>query len=541
MIYLDTETTGLRWQNGDMPFLIIIKENDGPVEQYSLIGAERITSEEWVRLKFRIENCGALVCHNIKFDMHMLANLGIDVLRPAWFCTMLAAKYVDNRLPSYSLDALTGQKSAVVAEWFKANPKHKNKYYSVPPAIMKIYAQRDVDLLAELLETMADQKSDPAVIAEMRCVKELWKMERRGLVVDPDYTLKALKHANACAAEARHDFAQVAGVPFVASGKALGAVFAKHGIELPTTEKGNIKVDSATLAMVPGPLGEIIQRIKKSEKRASTYFEAFLSDRGHDGAIHCQLNAVGADTLRMSSSGPNLQNVPSPDREPEGTRYPARGCFVPRPGFSFVSIDFNQQEYRLLMDLAGEKVMIDAVNSGLDIHEATAQMMGVSRNLGKTINFAIIYGAGDKRLAETLKVSVEEAKRLRGLYFSRLPMVQRWCRAVTRHAEEYKEAITVYGTRLKINPDMPFTAIDYCIQGSCAQITKRSILACAEVLKDKKSRMVLPIHDEILFEIHKEEHDLIQILVDVIGKVYVPVSGLSLTASYEINSERWGK
>jgi DNA polymerase I-like protein with 3'-5' exonuclease and polymerase domains len=575
VIFLDTETTGLEWHKGCMPFSIIVSDMQCEPIYLNLIdygdGSPIATPEEIKYLKELINSCKILVMHNAKFDLHMSQNIGIVCSKkfaPIVWCTMTMHRYVNNACMSYSLAALTGAKSDAVKEWISKNPqvgkfrdangKLQKAYWRVPYNIIAPYGKQDVHAMRKLYIWQNDeiermiahdlverQSLTAALLAECESVRMLWDVERTGMLIDPDYTQAGYDYELACAAKAHAAFEKLTGTRFVSSGKALEKVFAAYNIVLPKTAKGNTKSTDDVLDGIDHPVCDLIRTIRKHEKRANTYFKNYLDMRSNEGRIHTNFNSCGADTLRMSSSQPNLQNVSANSEENShiDIRYPLRGCFVPTSGYELCSIDFAAQEMRCVIDCAGEVEIANQILGGLDVHQATANLMGVNRYTGKTLGFSILYGSGVGRLAASLKVPVEEARRLRDLYFGRLVNVRNLTKALSNTALEFGHITTVYGNVLYVETDSAYKAVNYFVQGSCAIHTKKAAVSVWSWLlaKGYRTRIVAIIHDEIVLEVWKEEKAAV---LPVIRKLMVdafPHKILPMDTSCETYSERWDK
>lgn len=226
---------------------------------------------------------------------------------------------------------------------------------------------------------------------EMRLIPTCFRMEEAGIKLDVGYTLKALEHENALIKLGMQEFKQLTGREYQDSNKLFAEVFKESGDAFPTTEKGNPSFNADSLEAINTPVANAIKRIREHEKRAGTYYSSFLHFVANDGRIHASINQSGTTTGRFSYSNPNLQNLSKEDEEEDKTKpYVVRGCFVTDPGFNFVSLDYSQVEYRLMLDYAGETEIIRQVNEGADLHQAMADMVGISRNYAKTLNFACI-------------------------------------------------------------------------------------------------------------------------------------------------------
>jgi DNA polymerase I len=299
----------------------------------------------------------------------------------------------------------------------------------------------------------------------------------------------------------------------VNSNRQIAELLEAQGAVLPTTEKGNKKVDKATLQQwITIPSVPLLLEYSKIEKLYSTYTQGLLS-RQNNGRIHCDFNQiskndkgadVGISTNRLSSSNPNLQNIPA--RSTEGKLI--RKAFIAPVGKLLIDADYSQIEYRLLAHFSKEPKLIQAFKEGKDVHEETGKALGCSRDVGKTLNFASIYGAQAAKISRTAKVSEQEAERFLDAYWKVLPRVTAWIHRVKFEAR-LKKGIFTLNRRWIPLPGISSgnkyermhwerAAVNYIIQGSAAEIMKMALIKLQEI----SYRPILTVHDEFLFECH---------------------------------------
>lgn len=233
----------------------------------------------------------------------------------------------------------------------------------------------------------------------------------------------------------------------------------------------------------------------------------------------------------------NCQNIPKEEGEKE---FKVRNAFIPREGFCFVEFDFQAMEYRLMVDYAGETSLIEKIKAGLDVHEATGQMMGVPRSTAKTLNFMLLYSGGAQKLADSLRISLPEAKVLKAQYFSALPRVREFIHAVTRTAEQRGFIFNWFGRRLNFpDKDFSYKAPNALIQGGCADIVKLGMNRVHDFLLDKKSRMILQVHDSILLEVDLNEFSILPEIKEILETAY-PTKTLKMEVNCEYSFKSWG-
>jgi DNA polymerase-1 len=251
--------------------------------------------------------------------------------------------------------------------------------------------------------------------------------------------------------------------------------------------------------------------------------------------VRTSLDQAGTKTGRFSSSSPNLQQLTKTDDSP----FPVRGAFVPRPGYFFAMLDYEQQEFRLLLDYAGaftrRRSLIDAVLGGLDVHQATADAAGVSRHEAKTVNFSVIYGVGLDLLAARLKKSRREAQGIKAALFEAAPEIQVFMTQAQNIAAKRGYIVTWHGRRWHC-PDSRFAyrATNAVIQGGCADVGKVAMNEVERHLARRKSRLVMMVHDELILEVHESEPEVVEECRAIMQRVY-PHKFLPLTVGADFS------
>jgi DNA polymerase-1 len=279
------------------------------------------------------------------------------------------------------------------------------------------------------------------------------------------------------------------------------------------------------------PIVDLVEAWREQSKLLNTYLEPLPSLIDPvDGRLHTTFSQTTAATGRLSSIRPNLQNIPI--RTPLGREI--RGAFVAAPGCSILSADYSQVELRILAHLSGEPALKDTFARGEDIHRATAaevlgkpadQLTSDERNRAKAVNFGIIYGISSFGLSEQLSISREEAQTYIDLYLARFPHVNEFMRRVIERAKEDGYVTTLFGRRRPI-PELRASnyqtrmlgerlAVNTVMQGSAADIIKVAMIGCHRRLRDEgcQSRLVLQVHDELVFETKDGEVGTLRTLV----------------------------
>ena len=515
--------------------------------------------------------------HNAKFDMRALEEIGLDINFKVWD-TQVAARVLNNDELAYSLEkcverAQLGLPKGDLKKYCSKNglitkikiPGKKKTvtlyhFDKVPEFLVREYAETDARITFDLAQSQKERvkKVDsmrrsnvPSVMnvleLEQKTTMALYKMEKRGIQLDVEYTRNMSSFENKRAEEAKREFKSLTGVPFVDSAKTFTPIFDSMGLPYEKTELGNPSFKNSILKKINNEVTKAILDAREADKLANTYYQNFLWFMDKQGVIHANIKQGGTATGRFSCSDPNLQNCKKDEdiiEEEDGLssvqKSQVRRCFIPRPGFNFFMLDWDQMEYRVLLEYAEEMPMIKLVNAGVDIHQATADMMGgVTRKQAKTINFALLYGCGLDQLANLLKTSREDARRLMGLYFRQLPKVTEFSKRVRSRAESMGVIFNKYGRPYFFkNPRFSYKAPNYLIQGGCSDACRTAIVHSEETLKGCISRLLLQIHDELLFEVHESETHLVHKLKEGMERAF-PTKHLTLTAGIEWSDKSW--
>lgn len=572
VVSFDTETTGLYSWRGDRLFSIIVstQHEDFYFDFQETLNREVIgmVAEATVG-----QSTKTVYMHNAKFDMSMLYQDGVRDFSARIFDTMVMGRLLKNDLMSYSLDSLVrlwlGQekddqlKKYAIAnghwEWErKPGAKQRKKrilFHKLPLHIVQTYGEKDGRLTFMLGQYLEDELGkisaqtpegkpniQQVVDLELQTTKTLFEMETDGVTLDLDFTKKGFAHETGRSAAAMAEFQMVTQKPLVNSAKSLFDIFTEHSPEdadkFGTTAKGNVSFTGDVLDGLSSPLAATVREYRDAEKRAGTYYGNFIHFVGSDGKIHPNFRQGGTATGRLSCSDPNLQNV---NKEDVGGEFIVRRCFIPSVHNLWGSLDYDQMEYRLMLDVAGEMGVIRQVLEGVDVHTATAQLMGVPRSQAKTINFMLLYGGGVAKLAAALGIRVSQAKELKQLYFARLPRVSALITAITEAASKRRCIHNWYGRLYRFpDPRFAYKAPNYYIQGGCADVVKLAMNKCQDHVKAKKaeSKIILQVHDELDVDLRPNELELMEELRVVMQNVY-PHKHLPLTAGASISEFSW--
>ena len=549
---LDTETTSTDPINAKLVGLSFsIKENQAfyvPIPQDET-EAQKIVNE----FKVVYENEHIVkIGQNIKYDLMVLQNYGIT-LKGEIFDTMIAHYLLQPEL-HHGMDFLAEvylhYQTIHIEELIGPKGKNQKNMADLSPTQVYEYACEDADVTLKLKNILESKLKEEGCYElfkniEMPLMPVLAWMERNGVCIDSD----ALKETSALYTEKMHqleeEIHQLAGEPFnIASPKQVGEIlFDKLKIsDKPKKTKTGQYVTSEDVLESLRQKHLIVEKILEHrglKKLTGTYLDALPKlINPKTGHIHTSFNQTITTTGRLSSSNPNLQNIPV--RNEEGKEI--RKAFIPEPGCEFFSADYSQIELRIMAHLSGDTHMIEAFRQGHDIHAATAakiykkpieEVTREERSKAKTANFGIIYGITVFGLAERMGVSRGEAKELIDGYFETYPKVKEYMQKSIDMAREkgYTETICHRKCHLRdINSHNAVVrgyaernAINAPIQGSAADIIKMAMIAIYHRFQKEnlKSKMILQVHDELNFSVLPEEKEQVQhIVIEEMEKAY---------------------
>src|SRR5699024_177045 len=277
------------------------------------------------------------------------------------------------------------------------------------------------------------------------------------------------------------------------------------------------------------PLAQAVVAAKRAKKWRTTWVQKFLDNRDPDDRCHASIQPLRARTARMSITGIPAQTLPAGD-------WKVRRCFIADPGESIVSIDYKAQELRVLAALSGDRNMIEAFATGADLHQMTADASGVDRSVGKTVNFAYVYGSGPKNIAETCGISVDKAREVIKGFESTYPAVKRLSERLQRDAKRKGHIVTASGRRIPVDPERPYAALNYLIQSTSRDITSAALIRLDNAGFTPYLR--LPFHDEVLACVPTEQaYELAQQIAELMK---TPYSGVLIDTDCDVFGESWG-
>ncbi|MFQ5607562.1 MAG: DNA polymerase I, partial [Candidatus Zixiibacteriota bacterium] len=539
-IAIDTETTSLNQMDAELVGVSLCARAGNA---YYIPLAH--TADEGMNLKREpsLKALGGLLSNrniektgqNIKYDLHVLKGAGLDV-ENVGFDTMLAAYVADPTARRYSLDHLAQERCGYHMQPISdliGSGKNQKSFAEVPVEDAVFYAAEDADLTYRLRGILQSDLArlnieDLYYNIELPLVPVLFSMERAGVRLDRDFLaemsgelekdIEAIQRS--IFKEVGHDFnlnspQQMADVLFEELGLPTKGKTAKK-----TGYSTDVRVLEGLAAIHPVP--EMVLNYRQLSKLKSTYVDALPAlVNKRTGRVHSTFNQTIAATGRLSSTDPNLQNIPI--RTELGSQI--RKAFIPRDSeHQILSADYSQIELRILAHVSADRGLIKAFKKNEDIHRRTAaEVFGVAlddvtpdqRRLAKTANFAVIYGVSAYGLSQQSAMNVPESKEFIETYFNRYPGIRKYMDSTIKFARENGYVETLTGRRRMI-PDIESktasirqfaerVAINTPIQGAAADIIKLAMIRIHEQLRDTDSKMILQVHDELVFDAAKSE------------------------------------
>ncbi|MGE6184727.1 DNA polymerase I [Aeromonas media] len=561
----DTETTSLDYMEArvvGVSFAIEPGKAAYVPFGHDYLGAPTQLTEQQVlgKLKPLLEDPARLkVGQNLKYDRNVLQNHGID-LQGIAFDTMLESYVLNSTASRHDMDSLASKYLGVETISFEdiaGKGAKQLTFNQIELEQAAPYAAEDADITLRLHQTLWGELSKQPELAkvfteiELPLLPVLARMELLGTTIDPKLLHQQSQEIEVRLAELERQAHELAGQEFnLSSPKQLGEIlFVKLGLPiLKKTPKGAPSTAEEVLAELAETydLPRLLMEHRGLAKLKSTYTDKLpLMIKPQTGRVHTSYHQAVAATGRLSSTDPNLQNIPV--RNEQGRRI--RQAFIPSAGYKLVAADYSQIELRIMAHLSGDQGLLTAFAEGKDIHKATAaEVFGVAleavttdmRRSAKAINFGLIYGMSAFGLAKQLGIGRAEAQKYMDLYFERYPGVLEYMERTRRQAEAQGYVETLFGRRLYL-PDIKSrnaglrkaaerAAINAPMQGTAADIIKRAMIAVDGWIRgitDGSIHMLMQVHDELVFEIREEKLEeyiaLIKEKMSAAAELHVPL------------------
>ncbi|MGL6412149.1 DNA polymerase I [Aeromonas veronii] len=539
----DTETTSLDYMEARIVGVSFAVEPGKAAYVpfgHDYLGAPAQLSEAVVlgKLKPLLEDPTRLkVGQNLKYDRNVLLNHNID-LQGIAYDTMLESYVLNSTASRHDMDSLAKRYLGVETTSFEdiaGKGVKQLTFNQIELEQAAPYAAEDADITLRLHQALWGKLSAEPGLAkvfseiELPLLPVLARMERLGTTIEPKLLHQQSQEIEVRLAELEKQAHELAGQEFnLSSPKQLGEIlFTKLGLPIiKKTPKGAPSTAEEVLAELAETyeLPQLLMEHRGLAKLKSTYTDKLpLMIKPRTGRVHTSYHQAVAATGRLSSSDPNLQNIPV--RNEQGRRI--RQAFIPSAGYKLVAADYSQIELRIMAHLSGDKGLLTAFAEGKDIHKATAaEVFGVAldavttdmRRSAKAINFGLIYGMSAFGLAKQLGIGRAEAQKYMDLYFERYPGVLEYMERTRQQAEAQGYVETLFGRRLYL-PDIKSrnaglrkaaerAAINAPMQGTAADIIKRAMINVDSWIRgigDESIRMLMQVHDELVFEIREEK------------------------------------
>lgn len=545
-IVVDTETTSLNYMAARLVGLSFsIEKNHGfyiPFGHDYLGAPQQLSAKEVLsELKSILENKNIKkIGQHIKYDLEVLANHDIH-LSGIYFDTLLASYVLDSSSNTHNMDALAlkylGRKT-ITFEDIAGKGAKQLTFNQVEVEKAGVYSAEDAEVTHALYETFLPNIDKEKGIAhifydiEMPLIAVLAGMERHGVFIDPQKLIAQSKSIEKRLITLEKDVFQQSGATFnMNSPKQLQAILFEQ-LKLPVIKKTpsgqpSTAEDVLEELSLDFPLPRLIIEYRQLSKLKSTYTDRLVKDiNPQTGRVHTSYHQTGTGTGRLSSSDPNLQNIPV--RSEEGRKI--REAFIAPPKHQLISADYSQIELRLMAHISKDPTLLKAFADNKDIHQATAAevfdvpltaVTADMRRHAKAINFGLLYGMSAFGLKKQLNVSRQEAENYIKRYFERYPQVQRYMETVRATAKKQGYVETLFGRRLYI-PNIQSgrvnlqkaaerAAINAPLQGSAADIIKIAMINVADWLKTEKvpATLIMQVHDELVLEVAEKEVDTV--------------------------------
>ena len=556
LIAFDTETTGIDAQQAQLVGLsFAVKAGEAayiPLT-HSYLGAPEQLDRDTVLLALKplLEDPKLLkVGQHAKFDMNILANCAIGgdqangiTVRGIAFDTMLESYVLNSTATRHDMDSLAQKyldHTTVSFQDIAGKGAKQLTFDQIPLEQAGPYAAEDADITLRLHQALFEKLTAIPSLAsvltdiEMPLVPVLARIERQGALVDDKLLgVQSIELGDKMVALEREAF-EIAGEEFnLGSPKQLGSIlYDKLGLPvLKKTAKGQPSTAEEVLAKLAEddyPLPRVLMQYRSMSKLKSTYTDRLPEQiNPRTGRIHTSYHQAVASTGRLSSSDPNLQNIPV--RTAEGRRI--RQAFIAPPGYKLLAADYSQIELRIMAHLSRDEGLLNAFRNNLDVHTATAaevfkvelkDVTSDQRRSAKAINFGLIYGMGAQKLGKDIGVDTKQAKAYIDTYFARYPGVREYMDRTRAQAADQGYVETIFGRRLylpEINSNKPQeragaerTAINAPMQGTAADIIKKAMVAVDNWLESSQldARVILQVHDELVLEVREDLVDQVR-------------------------------
>lgn len=541
---IDTETTDINWQHAKLVGISVSTADYegyyipvGHTEDFDVLLDNQLPIDTVLSaFKPILENPNiGKIGQHLKYDAHIFKKYGINI-SPWQMDTMLASYVINAAATRHGMDALAKHYLGVQTTTFEDVAGKGAKQLSFDKVAMDAasqYACEDADITFRLFNRFNQHINQDKTAAqllyrlEIPTAQILTQMEHDGILIDTDFLGQLSDEFDKKIMALQIEAERIADEPFnLASPKQLGEIlFDKLGIAGgKKTKTGQYATSEAVLSKIEHPLIDVVLEHRSLSKLKSTYTDTLANAADEQGRVHTSYHQALTSTGRLSSSDPNLQNIPI--RTDTGRLI--REAFIAPKGRMILAADYSQIELRLMAHFSGDESLIRAFNHNLDIHTATAaEIMGKDisevtpseRRAAKAVNFGLLYGMSAFGLAKQIEVDRAVAQDYIKRYFARYPAILEYMERTKTMAKQLGYVQTILGRKL-YSPDIQSSnrmikdaaeraAINAPLQGSAAEIIKLAMIAVDEVLPKDDAKLLLQVHDELVFEVNTDKaHDI---------------------------------
>ena len=512
----------------DLPFVISI----GNGEQNWTVRGDAATLRRLAPI-FEDESIEK-VAHNIKFDMHMLENIGIHI-KGRLHDTLVLAKLTNENRKTFVLKAIAAEHGGIIkyedsVDYYKRSHRVK-RYDELPEMLLGSYANADIYNCSLVFKNEYPLLEPEGLMdvydTECECVWPLYMMERVGMQLNPDYEQPLKQELQRTADEMEAEIYKTVGHSFNLNSTAqLYQALLDTGCDdswIPKTDKGNPSLDKKAMDRLANFYGiDLVNKVlayRQATKLLITYAYGIYEQRDAANRIHANINQCEATTGRMSITKPAMQTIPRDDKH-------IKRAIIPDPGCNLVYIDYCQVEYRVYAHYMKGEHLIGLINQGYDVHAATAALLNhedvdhfmerlnsgdkeakAQRQRSKTINFALLYGVGANHLAELLNVHISEARQIKAEYFAAIPEANAFINKCQQVVIQRGYIRNFYGRRRRLKADECYKAPNALIQGCAADVMKHQLIKLYRFIIDNnlKTKLINIVHDEVQMCVPDEE------------------------------------
>jgi DNA polymerase-1 len=549
-VAVDTESTGLDLWSDSWRLRMV---QFGTVREAWVLWLEGDLAEaSFGAAEFALKGLRWQVAHNRPFDVTSLSRAGLPV-HNLWLGrdTMIMAHLIDSRskqdggvghslkdLGAHWIDPSMKDGDEALKEWARAQKgiKVDDRYWAAPYGLPELerYSGLDVMItrgLHDLFEgRIAELGCETLLEFELEVQRECAEMASRGMLLDVEYA-EALREFYLDREDVLLQKLDAAGVENPNSGAQIREALLAGGVKLTErTGSGEFSVAKEVLGSLDHPVAAMIMEYRHASKFRAAYVDSCLDIRDAGDRVHPGIRSLQARTARMAVSAPALQQLPSSDPL-------VRRMFIADEGMTMIACDYSQVELRVLAALASERKLLKAIADGVDLHTNTADQVGISRKLGKMVNFLVVYGGGVGALATQAGVSEDEAKAALNGFHRAFPGVRRYSnRLQEKSGKGVRPIVTPAGRRIHLDRDRSYAAVNYAVQSTARDVLAESLLELGE--SEFAEGLLLPVHDEFVAQAPAGEA---QRWADGIAGIMArPFGETFLDADAEVYGPSWG-